>query len=51
MIAVTGPVCPTDLSKYRVCPPGLDMLLDTGQLVIHKANLRHNVGVYSTEHF
>ena len=27
-----------------LCPPGLEGLLDTGQLVIHKDNLRRNKG-------
>ena len=31
------------------CPMGLEALLDVGQLVIHKSNLRKNIGKhYST---
>lgn len=32
---------------YAMCPPGLDSLLDAGQLVIHKDNLRHKQGTLS----
>ncbi|KAI0228684.1 Phospholipid scramblase 2 [Lamellibrachia satsuma] len=32
----------SQMMSPSACPPGLDVLLDTGQVVIHKANLRHN---------
>lgn len=39
---ILAPVCLYPAQVHQYCPPGLEGLLDCGQLVIHKENLRHN---------
>lgn len=43
-IASSGPSGVTE-DIYQYCPPGLDALLDTSQVVVHMNSLRHDQGM------